>query len=143
VRVFSCFLTIVGLGIVALSASATTLPHAGVFVFSSLCQGEADPHGAEIILIRGPAGNTAVYTRTEGGIAAPLLAYGPDVEIVEQTGRISLRFVDPELKNFADGGVYKYDGLVTAEAMDLTGGYAAKLHLPRVRTFDTKLRRCQ
>jgi hypothetical protein len=32
---------------------------------------------------------------------------------------------------------------VTAESMDLTGGYVGKMHLPRIRTFDAKLRRCQ
>jgi hypothetical protein len=143
VRVSACLLSIASLGNLALSAYAATLPPAGIFVFSSLCEGEADPRGAEIILIRGPAGNTAIYTRTEGGISAPLLAYGPDVKIDNQTGRISLRFVDPEFTKFADGGAYTYEGLVTAEAMDLSGGYVGTMHLPRVTTFDVKLHSCR
>jgi hypothetical protein len=120
---------------VATPLTAAPLPRFGIFVFSSLCTGPADPAGAEIILERSATGDVAVYTRTEGPISAPLLAYGPDVKVDDRTGRIRMRFVDPE---FGSDGVYVLEGTVTDQMMEISGQ-----KLPRVTVFASKLSKCR
>jgi hypothetical protein len=117
------------------------MPVAGVFVYSSLCRGSEDLHGVEIVLMREPTGTIAVYTRTEGAVLEPLLAYGPDVKIDDSTGHIHMRFVDPA---FEKDGIYLFEGVVSDDAMDVTSaGYVGRLRLPRRRTFEATLRACR
>ncbi|HTQ98873.1 MAG TPA: hypothetical protein VMH83_02740 [Candidatus Acidoferrum sp.] len=119
---------------------STPLPATGAFVFSSLCSGEEDAGGDKVVLIRGPEGNSAVYWRTEGPILAPLLAFGPDVEIDDQHGTISMHFVDPDFPG--DAGKYELKGSVTAEELKLSSNVAGDIHLPRRLREDGKLPKC-
>ena len=110
------------------------LSSAGIFVYSSLCQGSEDPAGKEIVLIRDYTGETAIYTRTEGPIMAPLTAYGPNVQIDDRTGHFTMRFVDADL---GDAGVYLLEGTLSDQELDIGGE-----KLPRVRTMVSKLPAC-
>jgi len=116
------------------------LPRAGVLVHSSLCAGLEDAEGGEVTLFRRPAGDSAVFTRMEGPIMAPLFAYGPNVKIDDRTGRISLRFLDPEL---GKAGEYLLDGMITGQAMDVSSNISGQLKLPRLQVFAPKLPRCK
>lgn len=121
-------------------ATEAGLPSAGVFVYSSLCMRPEDPGGAQIVLVRGAAGNMAIFSRTEGPIMAPVLAYGPDVKIDERSGHVSLRFVDPE---FGKDGIFQFEGTVSDDALDIVSqGWLGHLHLPRIPSVPGKLPRC-
>lgn len=120
-------------------ASAGSLSR-GVFVYSSLCGGEEDAGGAQIVLIRDATGDSALFTRTEGAIMAPLLAFGPAVKIDERSGHVSLRFVDPE---FGKQGIYQFEGTISEDVVDIRSeGYVGHLLLPRVKNLPAKLPRC-
>jgi hypothetical protein len=125
---------------VATSLIAGPLPRTGMFVYSSLCSGPEDPEGDQITLLRDAAGDTAVFTRTEGAIMAPLLAYGPSVKIDDRTGHIWLRFLDPEL---GKAGEYVLEGTVTDQVMELSGGGMRSQKLPRVQVSAKKLAACK
>jgi hypothetical protein len=125
---------------VATSLMAASIPQAGVFVYSSLCSGPADPEGDEITLLRGAAGDTVIFTRTEGPIMAPLLAYGPDVKIDNVTGHIKVRFLDPE---WAKAGEYIFEGTVTEQVIELSRTVGGYIKLPRVRALSRKLAACK
>ncbi len=120
--------------------AAAPFPRAGVFVYSSLCEGPEDAGGAEIVLRRGPTSNMAIFTRTEGPIMAPLLAFGPDVKVDDRTGHITMRFVDPE---FGSAGTYLLEGTVTAQQMNLSSSIVGSIKLPRITAFELKLSACR
>jgi len=122
-------------------AAAVSFPADGVLVYSSLCVGEEDAGGDKVVLIRDPDGVTAVYWRTEGAILAPLLAFGADaVKVDERAGRISLRFVDPELG--AAAGTYTLDGAITDDELTVSSNVAGALRMPRVRASEAHLPKC-
>jgi len=129
-------------GLAASLAAAVSFPADGVLVYSSLCVGEEDAGGDKVVLIRDPDGVTAVYWRTEGAILAPLLAFGPaDVKVDERKGRISLRFVDPEIGPAA--GTYVLDGTITDDELTVSSNVAGALRMPRVRAFEAQLPKCR
>ncbi len=123
-----------------MAAASAALPHTGIFVYSTLCSGPEDAGGAQVVLIREASHNSAIFTRTEGPIMAPLLAYGPDVKIDEPSGRVSLRFVDPE---FGKNGIFTFEGTVSEDALDISSdGWMGHLLLPHIRNLPGKLPAC-
>jgi hypothetical protein len=109
-----------------------------VFVFSSLCNGEEDAAGFQVVLIRGYSNDMAVFTRTEGPVMAPLTATGVSVKIDDQTGHIHMSFVDPGLYNTA----YLLDGEVSAESIDITSNISGPMKLPRVTDLPRRIPNC-
>lgn len=124
----------------SVSLLAAPLQQTGVFVYSSLCAGQQDAGGAEILLQRGPTGNMAVFTRTEGPIMAPLLAFGPDVIVNDRTGQVIMRFTDRGLLNVS---TYILEGTVTEQEISLASNIGGPVKLPRVTALESKLPMCK
>jgi len=130
-------------GLLATTIAPATLdkpaPLRGVLVYSTLCQGSEDAGGEQVTIIRSPEGNTVVYEYTEGPIMAPLLAFGPNVDIDERTRRIRLSFMREDTNE-----AVILQGTISDEALDIkesvTGRY---LHLARLLQFAQKLPSCE
>jgi hypothetical protein len=123
-------------------ASATPLPHRGIFLYSTLCVGEEDEYGVQVVLMLMASDlNIATLVYTEGAIMEPLIASGPNVKFNEQTGEVTLRFPlihsptgKPETKVFT--------GSATDELLSVRDEYGQDLKLPRVRQAREKIPHC-
>ena len=125
-------------------ADATPLPHRGIFVYSTLCTGDEDEHGEQVVLMLMASDlNIATLVYTEGAIMEPLIASGPNVKFNEQTGEVTLRFPlihSPTGKPEA----IVLTGTVTDEMLSVKGNEnrSGNLKLPRARQSRVKIPRC-
>lgn len=108
-------------------------------MYSSLCAGEEDAHGEQIVLILGPEGASAIYTYAEGAIMAPLLAYGPNVKIDDRTGHVVLKFENYDVPPDANvkPEAYLIEGTISDEVL-----IVGSKKLPRIRTPSKELPKC-